>query len=60
MLKSEAERIVRRALEDTSAQFTQEQIDALCIMSVKIATTIVEEAIASLRQGSGRKGFFSD
>jgi len=53
MLKSEAERIVRRSLEETNAQFTEEQIQALCMIVTKIASTTCEEAFASWRPGSG-------
>ena len=53
MLKSEAERLIRRSLEETNAQFTEEQIQALCIIVTKIAATTVEEALASWRPSSG-------
>jgi hypothetical protein len=56
MLKSEAERVIRRALEDTGAQFTEEQIQALCILVNKIASTTVEEALASWRPSGGGGG----
>ncbi len=60
MLKSEAERVVRRAIEDTGAQFTEEQIEAICQITVKVASTIVEEALASWRpSGGGRPQFFA-
>ena len=61
MLKSEAERVVRRAIEETGAEFTEEQIQALCRICTKIAATVVEEAFANFRPGSGGKPrFFSD
>ncbi|HEY9772632.1 MAG TPA: hypothetical protein V6C81_02360 [Planktothrix sp.] len=49
MLKSEAERVVRRALEETNAQFTEEQIQALCQLVSKIALITVEESLAAWR-----------
>lgn len=58
MLKSEAERKVRRAIEDYEAEFTEEQIEALSDMIMKIASTVVEEALASWRPGSGGKPTF--
>ncbi len=58
MLKSEADRVVRRALEETNAQFTEEQIEALCQICVKISSTIVEEALSSWRPGGGGKPQF--
>lgn len=61
MLKSEAERVIRRAMEETHAQFTEEQIAALCMIITKIASTTVEEALASWRpSGGGRPNFFAD
>lgn len=60
MLKSEAERVVRRAIEETKAEFTEEQIHALCQMMIKIASTTVEEALASWRPSGGRSNFFAD
>ncbi len=49
MLKSEAERVVRRAIEETNAQFTEEQIEAIALLVSRIALTTVEEALASWR-----------
>lgn len=61
MLKSEAERIVRKAIEETKAQFTEEQIHAICQITIKIASTVIEEALASWRTGSSSKPhFFAD
>lgn len=61
MLKSDAERQVRKAIEESGAEFTEEQIKALSIMILKIASTIVEEAFASWRPGTGggRPQFFA-
>lgn len=59
MLKSDAELIVRRAVEDNEAKFTEEQIKALSQMVLKISGRLVEEAMASI--GSGKTGsFFAD
>ncbi len=61
MLKSDAELIVRRAMEDTGAQFTEEQIKALSLLSMRIAGRLVEEMAASWRSRPGSKPtFFSD
>jgi hypothetical protein len=61
MLKSEAERVVRRAMEETGAEFTEEQIEALCRMIPKIAATVVEEAFSNQGRGSGggKGGFYA-
>lgn len=58
MLKSEAEHVIRQAIEETDAQFTEEQIQALCILINKIALRTVEEAFANWRppSGSGKGG----
>ena len=58
MLKSEAERAVRKAMEDTGAEFTDEQVEALSQLCLKIAPTVVEEAFANWRPGSGGKPTF--
>jgi ribosomal protein S7 len=58
MLKSEAERVVRRALEETKAEFTEEQIQALSLICTKIASQIVEEAFANNRTGQQKGRFF--
>jgi len=55
MLKSEAERVVRRAMEETGAQFTEEQIAAISFLVIKIASTTVEEALSQWRPSSGGK-----
>jgi vacuolar-type H+-ATPase subunit H len=61
MYKSEAERVIRKALEETGATFTDEQIEALGKIITKIASQIVEEAFASARSNSSGKSssFFS-
>lgn len=53
MLKSEAERVIRRALEETGAEFTEEQIQALSLLVSRIATTTVEEALSQWRPSGG-------
>lgn len=65
MLKSEAEHFVRRAMEETSAQFTDEQVQALAYMMTKITARMVEEAMASTKTGpqggpGGKPRFFAD
>jgi hypothetical protein len=57
MLKSEAERVVRRAVEEVNAQFTEEQLKALCTMIVKIVDASVEEALSSWRPSGGKSGY---
>ncbi|MBX9670875.1 MAG: hypothetical protein K2X93_25005 [Candidatus Obscuribacterales bacterium] len=61
MLKSEAERVIRKAIEESDAQFTEEQIKALSQMMLKISATTVEEAFASWKPGGGggRPQFFA-
>jgi hypothetical protein len=58
MLKSDAERQIRKAIEETGAEFTEEQIKALSQMILKVASTVVEEAFASWRPGAGGKPQF--
>lgn len=58
MLKSEAERIIRKAMEDHNAQFTEEQVEALCQMFLKITQTTIEEAFANWRPSSGGRPNF--
>ena len=61
MLKSQAEQIIQRALEETGAHFTDEQIAALSIIVMKIAGRLVEEAVATWKPRPGsRPTFFSD
>ena len=61
MLKSEAEHMLRRALEETGAELTDEQVEALALAVLNIVNRIVEEALASYRPGvpGGRPNFFS-
>ena len=59
MLKGEAERMVRRAIEESEAQFTEEQIEALSKMILNVANRVVEEALASWSpRGGGKPNFF--
>ncbi len=61
MLKSDAEHIIRRAMEDTGAEFTDEQIKALAHLVMKISGRLVEEATASWHTKPGSKPtFFSE
>ncbi|MDZ4833497.1 MAG: hypothetical protein SGJ27_06930 [Candidatus Melainabacteria bacterium] len=55
MLKSEAERVIRKALEESDAQFTDEQITALSLIMIRITATTIEEAFANWK-GSGGGG----
>jgi hypothetical protein len=60
MYKSDADRIIRRVIEETGAAFTEEQIQALAKIVTKIASQVVEEAFASFKPGSsGKPGFFA-
>lgn len=52
MYKSDAERMVRRAIEETGAEFTEEQIQAISIITAKVAAAVVEEALSQWRPGS--------
>jgi len=62
MLKSDAEHIVRRAMEETGAEFTDEQIRAMAIIAMKVAGRLVEEATAAWRRGApgSKPSFFSE
>ena len=62
MLRSEAEQMVRRAMEDCEAKFTEEQVAALTQMIMKICGRTIEEALASWRPGvpGSRPSFFTD
>jgi hypothetical protein len=55
MYRSEAELVIRRAIEETGAQFTEEQIQAISIITTKVAQTIVEEALAQMRPSGNPK-----
>lgn len=61
MFKSEAERIIRKMLEETGAKFSEEQIQALSKIIPKITSLMIEEAFSSRRGGiSGKPGAFAD
>ena len=61
MLKSEAEQMVHRALEETGATFTPEQAEALANAILKIAGRLMEEALSSYKPGvpGSKPNFFS-
>lgn len=57
MLKSEVDRVIRRCMEETGAEFTEQQIQCLTIAFIKICDRMIEEAQAnssSNNQGRGR------
>ncbi len=56
MLKSEASRIIKNIIEDTGAQFTDEQLEAITQMFLRITQTTVDEALANYRPSSGGRG----
>lgn len=49
MFKSEAEHILRRAMEETKAEFTDEQVKCLALAILKISGVLLEEATAAMR-----------
>ncbi|MBX9878178.1 MAG: hypothetical protein K2Y22_06925 [Candidatus Obscuribacterales bacterium] len=61
MLKSEAEQMVQRAVEETGATFTPEQTEALAIAILKIAGRLMEEALATFKPGvpGSKPNFYS-
>ncbi len=61
MLKSEMEKVFRRCMEESKAEFTEEQIQCIIMAMNKICGRMVEEALASFGRGSsGRSGYFAD
>jgi hypothetical protein len=62
MLKSEAEQMIRRAVEETEAKFTEEQINCIAQIVMKITGRMIEEALASWRPGvpGSRPNYFTD
>lgn len=59
MLRGDAERMIRRAMEENEAEFSDEQIEALSTAILNIANRVVEEALASWRpSGGGKPSFF--
>lgn len=55
MLKSEAERMLRRCIEETKAEFTEEQIQCLILAFLKITDRMIEEGFAN-NSGSSNRG----
>ena len=56
MLKSEVERVVRKCIEETKAEFTEEQIEAISLMLLRVTATQIEEGFANNRGGGGGRG----
>jgi hypothetical protein len=57
MLKSEATRVIKNIVEETGAQFTDEQIEAITQMFLRITQTTVDESLANFRpSSSGGRG----
>ncbi|MBS1996298.1 MAG: hypothetical protein JSS86_08315 [Cyanobacteria bacterium SZAS LIN-2] len=57
MLKSEVERVVRTVNEETKAEFTEAQIEALSQIILKVTSIQIEEAFANNRGSGGGGGF---
>lgn len=55
MLKSETDRVLRRCIEETGAEFTEAQIQALVAAFMKICDRMIEEAFAN-NSSSGNQG----
>lgn len=60
MLKSEMDRMFRRCIEETKAEFTEEQIQCIIMAMSKICGRMVEEAMASMGRGGKSGGYFAD
>jgi len=56
MLKSEASRIIKNIVDDTGAVFTDEQLEAITQMFLRLTQTTVDEALANYRPSSGGRG----
>lgn len=56
MLRSETERMLRRCIEETNAQFTEEQIQCLVVAFIKITERMIEEGFANNSGSSGSSG----
>ena len=54
MLKSESEKILRRCMEETQAQFTEEQIKCLSLAILEVASEMIAEALSLFKPKSGR------
>ncbi len=62
MFKSEAEQVIKRLMEETKAEFTDEQVACLAKAIIKITGIMLEEATAAMRNqapGSPPKFFSS-
>lgn len=53
MLKSEATRVIKNIIEETGAQFTDEQVEAITQMFLRITQTTIDESLANYRPSSG-------
>lgn len=58
MLKSEAERIINKISEEHNCEFTEEQKTALAEIILRISSTVVEEALASMSTNKSNRGQF--
>jgi hypothetical protein len=56
MLKSEVERVVRTVNEETKAEFTEAQIEALSQIILKVTAIQIEEGFANNRSSGGGGG----
>ena len=56
MLRSETERMLRRCIEETGAEFTEEQIQCLALAFMKICERMIEEGFANNSGNSGGRG----
>lgn len=62
MLKTETEQLFRRVMQETNAQFTDEQVSCIVQAMLKICARITEEAMNNRGGNSGRGsggGFFA-
>ena len=57
MLKSEAEQMIRRTLEETGAEMSDEEISLMAQVILKICGRMIEEALSTFRPGS-KASFF--
>jgi hypothetical protein len=56
MLKSEVERVVKTINEETKAEFTEAQMEAISQILLKVTTIQIEEAFANNRSSGGGGG----
>lgn len=61
MMKSEAEQMIRRTLEDEGGEMTDEEISRLAQIIMKICGRMIEEAFSSWRPSNpgGKPNFFT-